>query len=171
MPKGEMDPVLSKKLRTIFFEYYKQGFLFGNFVFNGNLLPTKVELKNLLLEDYIDFFDTNAKIHFDKLMQDNNKKESTELSVSDIIRDGKKVNGIDPSVLENKLTTCPLCNKDIYAQDVNLEDIDLSSVNNFPFDYIHVHSHGSHPPHALLMYFDAQFKVRGRKVPKFTNLK
>lgn len=162
---------LFNQLKPTLFEFYKQGFLFSNFVLNGGLAPSKSELKMLIIEDFKDFFEQNLEEHLLKLNDQTNSDKPKELNLSDIIKTSEdSAQALKPE-MDKVLTTCPLCSKQILASDINLEKIDLSKINNFPFDYIHIHSNGEHPPHALLMYFDAHFKVRGRKVPKFTNLK
>ncbi len=167
----EKDTVIVKSLRPIFFEFYKQGFLFSNFVLNGGLFTSKNDLKNLIIEEFKEFFEQNLEENCFNLQDRNTKKNSKDLNLSDIIANTGESEKVIAPELDKILTTCPLCSKEIYAKDINLEQIDITKINNFPFDYIHVHSHGDFPPHALLMYFDAHFKVRGRKVPKFTNLR
>ena len=165
----QKDILLVKKLKSTFFEYYKQGFLFSSFILNGGLFPSKKELKNLIMEDFRDFFERSLEEHYLSIQDKNEPQKPVELNLSDIISSNGGSKKFQPE-FDKKLTTCPLCSKEIYGNDVNLNEIDLSKISNFPFDYIHIHSHGDFPPHALLMYFDAHFKVRGRKVPKFTNL-
>ena len=162
----QKDP-LFQKFQTLFFEYYKQGFLFSNFISNGGIsISSKEELKGLILEDFKDYFEDYHEEHFAKLSSD---KREEKLSLSEIIseRPSKMKEG---ALKERRLTKCPECGKQIYTRDIEAEKIDLSKISNFPFSYIHVHSHDGKGPHALLMYFDANLTVRGRKVPKFTNL-
>ena len=49
------DTLTSKKFRSVFFEYYKQGFLFGNYLLSGMISPSKEE-KSLLESSVLNLF-------------------------------------------------------------------------------------------------------------------
>jgi hypothetical protein len=160
-----------KKLKTIFFEYYKQGFLFGHYILNRGLYFTKEELRSSILEDFKLFFENNREKHFSTLQNSVKPFNLKSLNLSDIIVDKSDKDPVEYPKSGKILTKCPLCKKTIYAKDIDFTNIELSKINNFPFDYIFIHSNREYPPHALLMYFDAQYNIRGRKVVKFINIK
>ncbi|TXT61912.1 MAG: hypothetical protein BAJALOKI1v1_1080014 [Promethearchaeota archaeon] len=171
--KAQEEGGLLKKLKSICFEYYKQGFLFGHYILNNGLYMSKEQLKSLILEDYKLFFDSHNDEHLSIIQNNTKEPNSYRLTFSDLIKENGKDKSIPhPQLNPNKiLTICPLCNKTIYASEIDFEDIDLSKLNSYPFDYVYVHSTEKYPLHALLMYFDAHLNVRGRKVAKFTNIK
>jgi len=160
-----------KKLKSIFFEYYKQGFLYGHYILNNGSYLTKGKLKSSILEDFNFFFEDRKDNQFTNLKNSKKQLNSSKLNFSDIIlENGNKSSKIQPKA-EKILTICPLCEKKICAKDINIEEIELSKIKIFPFNYIYIHSHNQFSPHALIIYFDAHFNVRGREVAKFTNLK
>ncbi len=160
-----------KKLKALFFEYYKQGFLFGHYILNNGLYLTKEKLKASILGDFKHFYRHRKADQFNSLKNEEKKMNSSKLNFSDIIIEKGNNSSIIKIKSEKLLTTCPLCEKKIYVKDIDFEGIDFSKINNFPFDYLHIHSSEKYPFHALLIYFDAQLNVRWRKVAKFTNLK
>jgi hypothetical protein len=132
---------------------------------------SKEQLKSLILEDFKFFFEDRKRTQFNTLQNSKNQYKSSTLNFSDIILE----NDNKPSIIQPEpgkiLTICPLCKKKVFAKDINIEEIDLSKIKTFPFNYIYIHSYNKYSPHALLIYFDAHFNVRGREVAKFTNLK
>ena len=66
------------------------------------------------------------------------------------------------------LCTCPICQQKIYGGMLDLNAIDITKVKHFPFSYTYIHSHesvseqeSSFNQHAIMLYFDAEFAVRG----------
>jgi len=165
------DDSFFKKLKSIFFEYYKQGFLFGHYILNNRSCLTKEKLKSLILEDFKPFFENRKGDHLNILQNRKKKLDSSPLNFSDIIAENGNNYPITHPKPDKILTICPLCEKKICANDIIIEEIELSKIKTFPFNYIYIHSYKKYPPHALLIYFDAHLNVRGRKVAKFTNLK
>lgn len=156
------------RFKTIFFEFYKQGFIASNYN-RINFYQSKEQLKKFIQQDFKYFFDNNAN-NFLLQLQDGKRESPNELKTSDIIIENKSGPIIFPQP-DIILVTCPLCDKKILSKEINFEKIDLSHILVYPFPYLYVHhSDGDAFPHALLIYFDAHFKVRGKKVIKFSNL-
>jgi hypothetical protein len=75
------------------------------------------------------------------------------------------------SILAKKLlTTCPVCGKKIYGRDIDIDKINKDHISNWPVRYTHCHSHEGMPTHALTMYLDANFAVRGRESSEFLKI-
>ena len=68
------------------------------------------------------------------------------------------------------LTICPVCQKRIYGKDIDILKIDSSKINHWPLRYIHCHKTSSVPFHALTLFLDANFSVRGNEVSEFIKI-
>ncbi|MBD3342872.1 MAG: hypothetical protein GF353_27485 [Candidatus Lokiarchaeota archaeon] len=70
------------------------------------------------------------------------------------------------------LTICPICGKRIYGKDIDLEEIEKlkKKIHHWPIKYIHCHSQHQIPLHAITLYIDADFAVRGNEVSKFVKI-
>ncbi len=68
------------------------------------------------------------------------------------------------------LTICPVCGKRIYGKDIDIEQMNKGNIKNWPIRYTHCHSHKGMPLHALTMYIDANFAVRGNESSKFLKI-
>ena len=79
----------------------------------------------------------------------------------------------DHNLLMRKLMTiCPVCGKQIYGRDIDINDIKISKsqINHWPLKYIHCHAHNNMPMHALMLYIDANFSVRGLEISNFVKI-
>lgn len=75
------------------------------------------------------------------------------------------------SILAKKLLTiCPVCGKQIYGKDIDVEKIDTERIKSWPIRYTHCHAHKGMPLHALTMYLDANFAVRGKEYSEFLKI-
>ena len=70
-------------------------------------------------------------------------------------------------LIRKLLTICPVCQKRIYGKDIDILKIDLSKINHWPLRYIHCHKTNSVPLHALTIFLDSNFSVRGNEVSEF----
>lgn len=68
------------------------------------------------------------------------------------------------------MTICPSCGKQIYGKDIDISYIEKSQINHWPVSYIHCHSGDKFPMHALTIYLDANFIVRGSEVSNFVKI-
>ncbi|MHA1986285.1 MAG: hypothetical protein ACW98D_06585 [Promethearchaeota archaeon] len=68
------------------------------------------------------------------------------------------------------LTVCPVCQKRIYGKDIDIQKIDTSKINHWPLRYIHCHTNNNVPLHALTIYLDNNFTVRGNEVSSFIKI-
>ncbi len=68
------------------------------------------------------------------------------------------------------LCVCPLCKKYIYGKDIDITKIDLSKIKRWPLSIVHCHAHNKHPLHALTIYLDANFSIRGREASGFLKI-
>ncbi|MFW9773547.1 MAG: hypothetical protein ACFFEO_15460 [Candidatus Thorarchaeota archaeon] len=73
-------------------------------------------------------------------------------------------------LIRKLLTICPVCNKRIYGKDIDILNIDKSKVNHWPLRYIHCHTNKDVPIHALTIFLDANFSVRGNEVSNFVKI-
>ena len=73
-------------------------------------------------------------------------------------------------LIRKLLTICPVCQKRIYWRDIDILKIDLSKINHWPLRYIHCHRTNSVPFHALTIFLDANFSVRGKEVSEFIKI-
>ena len=74
------------------------------------------------------------------------------------------------TLLRKLLVICPVCKKPIYGKDLNLERIFQTEIIQWPLSYIHCHSNGSFPIHALTIYIDDEFNVRAHEVSDFLEI-
>ncbi|TFG00209.1 MAG: hypothetical protein EU541_02895 [Promethearchaeota archaeon] len=158
-----------EKFKYPLFECYKQGFLFSNFI-NESLIYDPDQVKGAIIDDFTWFFEKNGSQLISKLKDGEDVPSKTELQLTDLILGEGEENQLELSKLDELLATCPACGKKIYPTDIDLKKINFSEITNFPFPYLHIHSQENCIPHALLMYIDRHFKVRGRKVIKFLNV-
>ncbi len=73
-------------------------------------------------------------------------------------------------LVKKLLAICPICNKQVYGNDINLSSIDKNRITHWPLPYVYCHSHKNGPMHALTMYLDANFAVRAREVSNFITI-
>jgi len=74
------------------------------------------------------------------------------------------------SLVKKLLAICPQCKKQIYGNDIDISNIDINKIRNWPLPYIYCHSHDNFPMHALTMYLDTSFTVRAREVSDFITI-
>lgn len=79
------------------------------------------------------------------------------------------------------LATCPICKKRIYGRDLKLESLNLEQIRSYPFSVTFCHKNSKETIsnkldsnldqkpslHAVTMYLDADFKVRGLESSEF----
>ena len=75
------------------------------------------------------------------------------------------------------LAVCPLCQKKIHSEDLHLDELNLEKITTFPFSVTFCHHTGperQNSPkiskknlHALTIYLDANFAVRGIEPSEF----
>ena len=63
-----------------------------------------------------------------------------------------------------------MCNKRIYGKDIDILNIDKSKDKHWPLRYIHCHTNKDISIHALTIFLDANFSVRGNEVSKFVKI-
>jgi len=73
-------------------------------------------------------------------------------------------------LMKKLLAICPICKKPIYGKDIDINKLDVSKVSHWPVKYTHCHSHNDKPVHALTMYIDSNFSVRGKEVSEFLKI-
>ncbi|TXT57996.1 MAG: hypothetical protein BAJALOKI2v1_480024 [Promethearchaeota archaeon] len=73
-------------------------------------------------------------------------------------------------LMKKLLTICPICGKQIYGRDIDITNIDLSKISKWPFRYTHCHSNRSNPMHAVTLYLDSNFAVRGKEISEFLKI-
>ncbi|MHA2391303.1 MAG: hypothetical protein ACXAEX_04985 [Promethearchaeota archaeon] len=73
-------------------------------------------------------------------------------------------------LIRKLLIICPVCNKRIYGEDIDILNIDRSKVSHWPLRYIHCHTNNNVPFHALTIFLDANFSVRGNEVSNFVKV-
>ncbi|MFX1477729.1 MAG: hypothetical protein ACFFCI_06325 [Promethearchaeota archaeon] len=73
-------------------------------------------------------------------------------------------------LIRKLLTICPVCKKRIYGKDIDILKIDLSKVNHWPLRFTHCHSNNNYPMHALTLFIDSGFVVRGNEVSNFIKI-
>ncbi len=79
----------------------------------------------------------------------------------------KSLSSEDRLILMRKLLAiCPLCKKTIFGRDVDLSQFQNEETTHFPVRYVHTHEQKGFPKHALTLYIDANFAVRGQEIKK-----
>ncbi|TXT64431.1 MAG: hypothetical protein BAJALOKI3v1_210018 [Promethearchaeota archaeon] len=73
-------------------------------------------------------------------------------------------------LMKKLLAICPVCKKPIYGKDIDVNNIDITKINHWPVKYTPCHSHNGTPVHALTMYIDSNFSVRGKEVSEFLKI-
>ena len=75
-------------------------------------------------------------------------------------------------LIRKLLTVCPVCQKRIYGKDIDILKINSkkSEISHWPLRYIHCHSTNKVPFHALTIYLDNNFAVRGNEVSNFVKI-
>ncbi|MFX1279628.1 MAG: hypothetical protein ACFFA3_09435 [Promethearchaeota archaeon] len=73
-------------------------------------------------------------------------------------------------LIRKLLLICPVCQKRIYGKDIDILKIDLSKINHWPLRYIHCHKTNNVPLHALTIFLDANFSVRGNEVSDYIKI-
>jgi hypothetical protein len=157
-------------MRPIFAQYLKRGFFMSSYTLNGEMGITSEEHALQIIE----WFEQEFERLFEQNLEDDIKLLSELKGLKPSLNQKPLVENMDKlpsSDLDKKiLASCRLCNRTIYNNDVDLSQIDKSKINNFPFPYIHIHSNNGDKPHGLIMYLDAQMKVRGRTPTKFVKI-
>ncbi len=77
---------------------------------------------------------------------------------------------IRPILIRKLLTICPVCKKKIYGRDIDILKIDTSKITHWPLRYIHCHTNNDVPLHALTIFIDSNFSVRGNEVSSFLKI-
>ena len=75
-------------------------------------------------------------------------------------------------LMRKLMTICPICGKQIYGRDLDISQIEKlkSKINYWPIRYVHCHTHDPFPMHALVIYIDADFSVRGEETSNFVKI-
>ena len=68
------------------------------------------------------------------------------------------------------LCICPTCKRRIFGADIDIANLDLTKIKKWPLSFIHCHRDKNHPLHALTIYIDANFAIRGRQVTEFVKI-
>jgi hypothetical protein len=70
------------------------------------------------------------------------------------------------------MTVCPVCKKQIYGRDIDINKIvkSKSKIDHWPLSYVHCHDNTNFPMHALMIYIDANFSVRGLEISNFVKI-
>ena len=70
------------------------------------------------------------------------------------------------------ISICPTCGKQIYGRDIDISQIEKtkSKIDHWPIRYVHCHTYERFPMHALLIYIDANFSVRGEESSNFVKI-
>ncbi len=176
----------SKKFfQNLLLEYFKQGFLYSSYEINGGWEPTSDISDEKALKEELQYFIDYIKGGFRNyiknawkeqllsLLQESpiSETQSVKERILEKVEEKKKLmEMINENGNEKPITECQLCKRRIYLSELELENIDLSLIDNFPFPYIHVHADNGNHTHALLMYLDKDFKVRGRKPAQFLKI-
>jgi len=179
------DENAKKNFQNLLLEYFKRGFLYSSYEINGEWEPTSNVADEKALKEELQYFLDYIKGGFKTFIQNAwkeqlltlltqtnlSEKQSVKEKILAKVEEKRKFKELTTNNENEKpLTECQLCKKRIYLSELELENIDLTSIDNFPFPYIHIHSHNGNHTHALLMYLDKDFKVRGRKPAKFLKI-
>ena len=73
-------------------------------------------------------------------------------------------------LMKKLLTICPICGKQIFGRDIDILNIDKSKISNWPFRYTHCHSNRKGPLHAVTLYLDSNFAVRGKEISQYVKI-
>ena len=75
-------------------------------------------------------------------------------------------------LMRKLMTICPVCKKQIYGRDIDINNIEKSrsQIEHWPLRYTHCHTHDNYPMHALTIYIDANFSVRGMETSSFVKI-
>ncbi|MBA7663951.1 hypothetical protein ES703_71999 [subsurface metagenome] len=73
-------------------------------------------------------------------------------------------------LIRKLLIICPVCQKRIYGKDIDILKIDASKIDHWPLRYIHCHTSNNVPLHALTLYLNSGFSVRGNEVSNFIKI-
>lgn len=73
-------------------------------------------------------------------------------------------------LMRKLLAICPACKKKIFGNEIDVTQLDISKINHWPVRYVHCHSYNNVPIHALTLYIDANFSVRGQEVSNFVKI-
>jgi hypothetical protein len=73
-------------------------------------------------------------------------------------------------LMKKLLTICPVCKKRIFGKDIDIHKIDKKKIVHWPLKYVHCHQNETIPFHALTMYIDSNFAVRGADVSDFVKI-
>ena len=79
----------------------------------------------------------------------------------------------DHVILMRKLMTiCPICGRQIFGKDIDIDRVKSakSQIDHWPLRYVYCHSHEEFPMHALTIYLDANFSVRGMEASNFVKI-
>ena len=179
------DAFSKKKFQNLFLESFKQGFLYSTYEINGEWEPSSSVTDDQSLKEELQYFLDYIKNGFKAYIQrtwkeqvlnfleqtDSQQPDTVEKKILEKVEAKKKLKEA-PSEKDSEkpITECQLCKRRIYLSELGLDSIDISSINNFPFPYIHIHGHHGNHQHALLMYLDREFKVRGRKPSEFLKI-
>ena len=73
-------------------------------------------------------------------------------------------------LIKKLLTICPVCKKRIYGKDLDIIKIDLSEIKYWPMRYTHCHASNDKPLHAITLFLDKDFSVRGNEISNFIKI-
>lgn len=68
------------------------------------------------------------------------------------------------------LAICPVCKKRIYGKDIDILKIDIPKINHWPLRYTHCHAYNHISLHAITLFLDKDFSVRGNEVSNFVKI-
>ncbi|MFX1304035.1 MAG: hypothetical protein ACFFBV_05000 [Promethearchaeota archaeon] len=73
-------------------------------------------------------------------------------------------------LIRKLLVICPVCKKRIYGKDIDILKIDISKINHWPLRYTHCHAYNNTPLHAITLFLDEDFSVRGNEISNFIKI-
>ena len=73
-------------------------------------------------------------------------------------------------LIRKLFTICPVCKKKIYGRDIDILKIDTLKITYWPLRYIHCHTNNGVPLHALTIFIDSNFSVRGNEVSNYLKI-
>ena len=73
-------------------------------------------------------------------------------------------------LMKKLLVICPVCRKPIHGRDIDINKIDKNNVHHWPLTFTHCHTYNQVPLHALTVFLDSNFSVRGKQVSNFIKI-
>ncbi|MFX1322187.1 MAG: hypothetical protein ACFFAQ_11145 [Promethearchaeota archaeon] len=73
-------------------------------------------------------------------------------------------------LMRKLLTICPICKRPVYGKDIDILKLDKLCIKHWPLRYTFCHRHKNGSLHAITIYLDANFIVRGNEVSDFIKI-